>query len=144
MSFDDMKRPELEKVAETFGIEIPPGKVTDKNLRALLDSEGVTREQWDELQAEFVEPEVEPEVPEVPEEDEVEELVQANTKFKTKNQRELLKMERQNRSFQILGYKFTKEHPFVLMKPDDATWIMSHETGFRLASPDEAREFYGK
>ena len=89
-------------------------------------------------------PEPEPEPEPLPEPEPEPEPVkqEATQRFKAKNSVELLKMERWNPTFNILGYRFEREHPFVLVKPEDATWIMAHEEGFRIATPEEAEEFY--
>jgi hypothetical protein len=51
-------------------------------------------------------------------------------------------MTRANFRYDILGYTFTKEHPFMAMKEEDAQKIFDMEEGFRLATPREAQEFY--
>jgi hypothetical protein len=144
MSFATMDKPELLDVAEIFGVEIDDTDKTEKDIIIDLLSDGITYEMYVaaktegdvELANEIVSaPEPEPVI-------EVEETVKTTQKFKSKNARELLKMERWNPTFNILGYRFEKEHPFVLVTPDEASWIMSHEEGFRLATPEEAQEFY--
>jgi len=55
----------------------------------------------------------------------------------------LLKMERDNPSYQIRGHKFTRDNPFALVKTEDASYILEHIDGFKQASPKEAKEFYG-
>ena len=54
----------------------------------------------------------------------------------------LVRMTRANYRYDILGHTFTKEHPFIAMKEDDAQKIFDVEEGFRLATPKEAQEFY--
>ena len=54
----------------------------------------------------------------------------------------LVKMTRDNYSYEIRGYTFTKEHPFVAMDKDSAQAIFDKEEGFRLATPKEVQEFY--
>lgn len=54
----------------------------------------------------------------------------------------LVKMTRENFSYEVKGYRFTKEHPFLAVDADDADWLIENEDGFRPASPKEAREFY--
>ena len=55
-------------------------------------------------------------------------------------------MTRGNFSFNIATptktFTFTREHPFAVVSPDEADWILEEE-GFQIASPKEAREFYG-
>lgn len=55
----------------------------------------------------------------------------------------LLKMERDNPRYDIRGYSFTQQNPFALVKDRDADFILSHNDGFKVASPREAKEFYG-
>lgn len=55
----------------------------------------------------------------------------------------LIKMERDNPLYQTLGYTFTSSHPYQLVKAEDAQYILSEETGFRQAFPNELAEFYG-
>lgn len=54
----------------------------------------------------------------------------------------LVKMERENPLFVIIGKTFTREHPFVLMSPGEAQHIFDHTEGFRPATPKELAEFY--
>jgi hypothetical protein len=54
----------------------------------------------------------------------------------------LVKMERPNVSYQVRGYRFTKEHPFALVSGSDLEYVLRHEPGFRQAYPSEAQEFY--
>lgn len=54
----------------------------------------------------------------------------------------LIKMERKNPLFEFGQYKFTKEDPYNIMPAEDAQRILTKETGFRQAFPDELREYY--
>lgn len=144
MSFADMEKEELLTVAETFGVEVD-GRWGDKRIIAEILNEGIDWDMWVEAKS-SASPELVEENIEILKQDEEEEPApvapEATQKFKSKNSVELLKMERWNPTFRVLGYEFTREHPFVLMKPEDAVWIMSHEEGFRIATPQEAEEFY--
>ena len=141
MSFADMSKEELQQVAETFGVEVD-GRWAEQRIITEILEDGITWEMWQSQNNEVipelldeVEPEPEPEPePEAPKE--------TTQRFKTKNAVELLKMERWNPTFHILGYRFERQNPFVLVKPEDAQWIMAHEEGFRIATPEEAEEFY--
>lgn len=64
--------------------------------------------------------------------------------FTKKDDVTLIKMSRSNPTFRFRGYKFTKEHPFVLMNEDDAIDILIMERGFSRASVAEAEEYYGR
>jgi len=54
----------------------------------------------------------------------------------------LVRMTRDNFRYDIMGYTFTKEHPFVAMHKADAQKIFDKEEGFRLATPKEVQEYY--
>lgn len=54
----------------------------------------------------------------------------------------LVRMRRENPSYEIYGYKFTKEHPFVAMSVEDAQLIFDTEDGFTPATPREAENYY--
>lgn len=126
---------DLKKVADDFGVESPT-KITKQNLINLLSEEGVTydvyvhfdklskdKEDKKEREVQFTQPA----------------LPQAN--YFT--QRTILvKMDRENPSYQVGRYIFTKDHPFVTMPENDANWLFSTETGFRVANPIEAQQFY--
>ena len=60
---------------------------------------------------------------------------------KTTNQ-VLVKMERNNHSYEIRGYAFSQEHPFMAMSESEAQRIFDTEVGFRIATPREAQEYY--
>lgn len=55
----------------------------------------------------------------------------------------LLKMDRKNPTFQAFGHKFTREHPYAIVDEDIAQKIIDKFDGFRLASPREAKSYYG-
>lgn len=54
----------------------------------------------------------------------------------------LIYMDRENPTYKIRGYTFTKDHPFALVREADAEYIVEHEEGFSYATPKQAREFY--
>jgi hypothetical protein len=49
---------------------------------------------------------------------------------------------RANFRYDIMGFTFTKDHPFVAMTEDEAQEIFDKEEGFRLATPKEVQEYY--
>lgn len=162
MSFTQMKRDALYALAtDNFGVEVSQTANKQQIIAALAEN-GVTWEMArtydpqaaavdEELQAEkertvittesmAVAKEVSPgqiEVQEVPV------VVVEKPVAPTQPQVVLLKMERENQRYDIRGYKFTRENPYVLVDADDADFIMSHEDGFKMASPREAKEYYG-
>ena len=127
MSFDTMKINELKGLAESFGVDIENAK-TKKELIAALTEEGVTYESYAKFAgAETVELKID----------------KKKEKEILKPQKTILvKMDRMNHSYQVMGYTFTQQHPFVAMSEDDAQRIFDTQTGFRLATPREAQEFY--
>ncbi len=127
MSFDTMKINELKGLAESFGVDIENAK-TKKELIAALTEEGVTYESYAKFAgAETVELKIDKK--------KEKEILQPQKTI-------LVKMDRMNHSYQAMGYTFTQQHPFVAMSEDDAQRIFDTQTGFRLATPREAQEFY--
>lgn len=137
MSFNDMTLIELKKIADDFGVD-SPAKITKQKLIDMLGEEGITHDiylHFDKLSRdteERQEREMEFAQPVVP---------QVNY-FTPISRTILVKMDRENPSYQVGRYIFTKEHPFVTMPEIDANWLFSTETGFRVANPLEAQQFY--
>lgn len=131
MSFTDLKITELKKVAEDFGVDISEVK-TKQEIAALLEEEGVTYQMYDKF-ANAEKQEIE-----IPES---EKKKREKKILKTENS-VLVKMERNNHSYQTNGYEFSQQHPFVAMPESEAQSIFDKEEGFRLATPREAQEYY--
>ena len=51
-------------------------------------------------------------------------------------------MTRRNHSYEVRGYKFTRQHPFVPVTEEDAEWLVEKGGGFRPATNREIKEFY--
>jgi hypothetical protein len=127
MSFDTMKISELKELAGSFGVDIENIK-TKKEIIASLEEEGVTYESYAKFAgAETVEIKID-------KKKEKEILNPKNTI--------LVKMERDNFSYQTMGYTFTQNHPFVAMPEDVAQKVFDTDEGFRVATPREAQNFY--
>lgn len=129
MSFDTLKVAELKIIATDFAVDTESLK-NKKDIIAALAEEGVT---WSVYQStvEAIEKDTE----------EIEIL----PKFDPKAQPEdtiLVRMTRDNHRYDIHGYTFTKDHPFVAMSEYDAQEIFDTEEGFRLATPKEVQDFY--
>jgi len=129
MSFDTLKVAELKVIATDFAVD-SEGLKNKKDIIAALAEEGVT---WSVYQStvEAIERDTE----------EIEIL----PKFDPKAQPEdtlLVRMTRDNHRYDIHGYTFTKDHPFIAMSEDDAQKIFDTEEGFRLATPKEVQDFY--
>jgi hypothetical protein len=131
MSFETLKIAELKKIAEDFGVVT--NELKNKNdVVAALAEEGVT---WAVYQKTIKDIE-----------DNLEEAPEPQAKFDPKKEISeddvLVKMTRANFRYDILGFTFTKEHPFVAMNKEKAQAIFDKEEGFRLANPKEVQEFY--
>jgi hypothetical protein len=126
MSFDTMKLTELKKVAEYFAVDLDDAK-TKASILSLLNEEGITYEMYDKfLNAESVKPDI---------------LERPKKKESTPND-VLVKMDRENAHYEVNGYTFTREHPFIVMNPVDAEFIFDTQEGFRMATPREVQEYY--
>lgn len=130
MSFETLKVAELKKIAEDFAVDTE-GLKNKADIIAALSEEGVTFAVYaktldtKEDEAEMNETEVLAKPDKTQSKDNV-----------------LVKMERANFRYDIMGFTFTREHPFIAMKEEDAQKIFDVEEGFRLATPKEAQEFY--
>lgn len=131
MSFSDLKVGELKKAAESFGVDLD-GSKTKTEIVALLEEEGITYQMYEKFSnTEKQEIEI----------SEVEKKQREKKIMKTENS-VLVKMDRDNFSYQAVGHSFTQQHPFVAMSESDAQRIFDTQEGFRLATPREAQEFY--
>lgn len=129
MSFDTLKINELKEVAESFGVELPD-KATKQAVILALQDEGITYDMYSKFNgSEQVEIKQDP--------SEKKKRVKLD-----KTNSVLVKMDRTNPSYEINGYTFTQQHPFLPMAEADAQMIFDTEIGFRLATPKEANEFY--
>ena len=131
MSFTELKLPDLKKVADSFGVDISDVK-SKVEVVARLEEECITWQMYDKFNN------AEKEEIKVP----AFEQKKREAKL-TKGNSVLVKMERNNHSYQAIGYTFSQEHPFVAMPEKHAQNIFDTQVGFRLATPREAQEFYG-
>jgi hypothetical protein len=135
-SFQELTVKELKALAEMFAVDLD-GFTKKADIIKEIEENGVTFEMYKgTLEEEDVDDATEVVIdeslelpvdePEVDESDAV-----------------LVKMIRPNHSYEIRGYKFTRQHPFVPVSKDDADYLVEKDGGFRAASPRELREFYG-
>lgn len=132
MSFETLKKEDLLKIAEEFGTDVKPND-TKAVIIAALAEDGVTWDQAAKLDSQVAEKDAELKA----------EKTDADAKAKAEEAPALLKMTRANSTYEIRGYRFTKEHPFAVVAESDAEWISENIEGFRYATPREAQEFYG-
>jgi len=148
-SFNDLDLEELRRTAvEDFAVDI---KATDnkKTVLAALVEDGVKWEQYATLRGLNTVKSNAPAPPPVGvfeqpvvRDEEVEIITAQPLDANPAVQKYLLKMERENVRYDVRGYKFTQEHPYALVSPEDAEYILTNEKGFRQAWPSELEEFY--
>ena len=126
-SFNDLDRSQLEAAASTFGVTID-GRWNDATLAGKLIEAGITMDQIEGAKGVL--------------ESTPSAAIEMFSEEKSGDTRAVVKMERPNRSYSVLGYKFTNEHPYVVMPEEDALWITDTVDGFRVAHPTEAAKFY--
>ena len=131
MSFETLKVSELKKVAEDFGVEID-GLKNKTDIIAALSEEGVTWAVYQKTVKDVEEAE----------DMSVEVLPKFDPKKDITADTVLVKMERANFRYDINGFTFTREHPYIAMSQDKAQEIFDKEEGFRLATPKEVQEYY--
>jgi hypothetical protein len=151
MSFDKMKFEELVQVAEDFAVDIT-GLTTKGQVLGAIADDGVLYEKYAELkaakEANLAEIEAAALAEKAFEEEEdlepVEDTIVAPVKKgrKPKEEMVVVKMHRPNFYYEVGDKVFTKEHPFVVMTPEEAQDIFDHEEGFHLATPRETQEYY--
>ncbi|AVD99226.1 hypothetical protein SEA_BILLNYE_24 [Streptomyces phage BillNye] len=132
MSFETLKKEDLLKIAEEFGSDVKPSD-TKAVIIATLNEDGVTWEQAAQLDKQVAEKDAELR----------EEKKAADAEAKAQEEQALIRMMRENGTFQVRGYTFTKAHPIGVVAASDAEWIVDNVEGFRYATPREAQEFYG-
>jgi hypothetical protein len=142
MSFVKLNTDVLKQVADHFGIdleEIDKDSKGEPKRQALIKSFSENGVSWEMYKAAFPDPEDLPEVEKV--EAVNEEPVVEKSPVRDQPQ-VLLRMHRTNGVYEVRGYKFTREHPFLPVSQDDAEFIVANHEGFRVALPSEAEEFY--
>lgn len=132
MSFETLKVSELKQIAEDFAVETE-GLKNKADIIAALAEEGVTWSVYNKTIEKM-------------EEDEEDMSVEVLPKFDPKAEQPentvLVRMTRDNFRYDIMGFTFTKEHPFIAMSKEYAQEIFDKEDGFRLATPKEVQEYY--
>jgi hypothetical protein len=130
MSFNDLKLSDLKKVAESFGVDLPV-KISKNDLVLLLEEEGISYKMYEDLsnsEKEKIEPIDE-------------EQLKRNEQLKNETTI-LVKMDRNNFSYQVGPYTFTQENPFIAMPESHAQRVFDIAEGFRPATPREVQDFY--
>lgn len=124
-----LKKPELLKAAEEFAVDVDK-TWTNKKIVEEIEAFGVTADMYIASDL-YQSGELTPDVKAVP---------RAGAR-KPAGSEVLIKMTRQNPTYEIRGYRFTKKDPFVVVDEENANYILELE-GFSIASPKAAQEYY--
>ena len=130
MSFETLKISELKQIADDFGVDTE-GLKGKANIIAAMAEEGVTWELYSKSSKDIEDAA-----------EEIEVLPKFDPNKKVDQDEILVRMTRQNMRYDIQGFTFTKEHPFVAMHKSKAQAIFDKEDGFRIATPKEVQDFY--
>jgi hypothetical protein len=131
-TFMDLTKQELLDAVDYFSVDGVKPSQSKQAIADALAEDGITIEQYNKF---FGKPEQE--------DLEGEPLPEQASKTVDLTDAILIKMERRNPTFELRGYVFSSAHPFHLVSEEDANWILENERGFRIASPKEAKEYYG-
>jgi len=130
MSFETLKVSELKQIAEDFAVNTD-GLKNKADVIAALAEEGVTWSVYNKTMDKMEEEDMSVEV-----------LPKFDPKAEQPENTVLVRMTRANFRYDIQGFTFTKDHPFVAMNKEKAQEIFDKEEGFRLATPKEVQEYY--
>lgn len=153
MSFLGLKKEELETIASELATEEIPENANRKDIIDSLESEGINWQFYKDavnrgeatgfgnLAPVKGENEKDFDNSAVNSQEEAKNTEEAASD-EPEQPRHLVKMTRKNFSFRARGYKFTREHPYALVKEEDVEHFVNERKGFALATPEEARRFY--
>ena len=133
MSFETLKVAELRAIAEDFAVSTD-GLKNKADIIAALAEDGVTWSVYEKTVKDLEKAK-----------EEFSDTEEILPRFNLDAQPEdtvLVRMTRDNYRYDILGFTFTKEHPFIAMAEESAQEIFDKEEGFRLATPKEVQEYY--
>lgn len=134
--FNSLTHDGLNEVAKAFGVDFEAGANKNAKLSELAEN-GVTVKMWNEIRgAEELEESNEAE-------DTHETAPAAPAPAPQEDNKVLIKMTRFNNTYHIRGYQFSRQHPFALVTEDDADYLCRVDGGFSMATPGEAKEYYG-
>lgn len=158
MSFQNLKVEELVKVAKHFNVDVVTAEKdkepTKKELLAALAA-GDDPVTWDDYKEYYVPAQksenthVEPvngedEEAQARKAEEAVAEVEEPAQDENTEEHVLVKYERKNPSYQVVGYSFSIRHPFQSVPVSVAEYLIRQQEGFRLALPSEVTDYYGK
>ena len=157
MSFQNLKVDELKKVAEFFAVDVEPadadkGPTKKELLAALSDGDDpVTWEQYNDIYLKAVADgqdttkgaeEAEKSDKKDKAEAKDEPVEEKKVSERDSEDQVLVKYERKNPTFEVVGYTFTQKHPFKSVPASVAEHLVRNVEGFRVALPSEVTEYY--
>lgn len=135
MSFMQLNKPFLFDVAKYFGVEVSEDASKKDICAAFAAADPPVT--WELYKESF--PDIEATKDD---DDDVNEKTGAAKQFTTSDEPVVIKMERGNPRYEVRGYKFTKEHPFLVVSRPDADFIVNNVFGFRIATTEEVKKYY--
>lgn len=173
MAFKDLNNEELAEVAKFFAVEVVatnPDKPTKKELVAALaagdqpvtwedytDTYLVAKANGKDKNKEVLAMEKAAEAVRLAEEQRLADIAALEAEEDEKGTEEqttvvlerdtsndiVVKCERKNPRFEIAGLAFTTDHPYALVDPETAQFLINNVGGFRPALPQEVADYYG-
>lgn len=137
MSFAVMRLQELRDVCDKFAVDYEPG-ANKKDLLTRLEEEGVDYGTYNKLYGPKTDPTESESVPSAVAKKDVNSAL-AVGRF---NKQIVVKMDRKNPRYEIMGKTFTRDHPFLAMSEEEAQQIIDSAKGFRIATPREVEAYY--
>jgi len=160
MSFEDFNKDELEKIADEFSLDVENPDDEDE-LRAAVEEVGATEvalsfPQWADRLVEEDDEEEDALVTSdnTPKKGAAKKTAKKAPAKKTAakkataprtvvpEDKTLLKMTRNNPIYEVRGYRFTRQMPYVFVDNDDVDFLIEVEGGFTVAKPSEVEKFF--
>lgn len=139
MSFEKLEKKELLRTAaEDFAVDVDKAWPKAKIIEA-LEGSGVDFAMYLDQN-----PDRKEKYSEVPSNVSTEPVIKPGPPVEEDNERKIvIKMLRENPLYEIGKYRWTQQHPYVLVSEADAERILINEEGFRQATPGEVQKYYG-
>lgn len=135
-TFNDLNKAELFAVGEQFAVDLEMSMKKDDMIKELEES-GIDYESYAALLEEAKDEEPELAALDDTPLDEPEPEVKDDATI-------VVKMTRLNPTYEALGYRFSRDHPFMLVTEEEADFLIEKDGGFQMASPREIREYYAQ
>jgi hypothetical protein len=164
MSFEDFNKEELAKIADEFVLDVEDADNEDE-LRAAVgnlsqEEVALSFPQWahrlelesdedDEEDSAVVTSDNTPKkgaakktAKKAPAKKAAAKTAESKSKTVVPDDRTLLKMTRNNPVYEVRGYRFTRQMPYVFVQNADVDFLVEVEGGFAVAKPSEVEDFF--